>query len=148
MSDVLVIGYGNELRSDDAVGRQVADTVAAWQIPGVLVLSVHQLVPELSEELSRAHTVLFIDARSCTQASARLRITRVESGISPVSAGHTGGPEMLLGLAEALYSHQPEAWLITIPARRFEFGETLSPPARRGFKAALRYIRSFLNKRK
>ena len=53
-ASILVIGYGNTLRRDDAVGCLIADEVACWQRPGVRSMSVAQLTPELAAELAAA----------------------------------------------------------------------------------------------
>jgi hydrogenase maturation protease len=49
MNQVLVLGYGNTLRRDDAVGPLAAEAVAGWGRPGVLALALPQLLPELAE---------------------------------------------------------------------------------------------------
>jgi hydrogenase maturation protease len=54
MGEVLVIGYGNTLRRDDAVGPLSAEEVSRWGRPGVVPLDLAQLLPELAERLSRA----------------------------------------------------------------------------------------------
>ncbi|PPT05423.1 NADH-reducing hydrogenase maturation factor [Geitlerinema sp. FC II] len=59
---MLVIGYGNSLRGDDGIGRAIAEQVASWNLPHVRSLSLHQLTPELAEELSRVDRAVFIDA--------------------------------------------------------------------------------------
>ena len=51
----LVIGYGNELRGDDAVGPLVARTAESWQRPGLRALAVQQLTPELAEDIAGAY---------------------------------------------------------------------------------------------
>ena len=40
---ILVIGYGNTLRSDDGVGPHIAQEVAAQGWPSVCSITVHQL---------------------------------------------------------------------------------------------------------
>lgn len=35
---ILVIGYGNDLRSDDAVGQRVAQMIAVWNLSNVRFL--------------------------------------------------------------------------------------------------------------
>src|SRR5262245_30725916 len=57
---VVVVGYGNELRGDDAVGPRVAQAVAAWDLPGVCGLAIHQLTPELAEILAAAARAIFV----------------------------------------------------------------------------------------
>ncbi|MGF1587982.1 MAG: hydrogenase maturation protease [Pleurocapsa sp.] len=58
----LVIGYGNTLRSDDGAGQSAANQIAAWGLPNVRSLAVHQLTPELAEDIANADTVIFVDA--------------------------------------------------------------------------------------
>ena len=60
--DFLIIGYGNELCGDDAVGPWVARAVAEWQLPAVKSLAVPQLTPELTTELAKTNYVMFVDA--------------------------------------------------------------------------------------
>ena len=57
-SPILVIGYGSQLRSDDAVGPRVVEAVADLQLEGVQTLIRHQLTPELSEIISTARAVI------------------------------------------------------------------------------------------
>jgi hydrogenase maturation protease len=169
----LVIGYGNDLRGDDAVGPLAATVVAAWDMPGVQVLAVHQLMPELAETLVAADLAIFVDARVPAPLSSdpvsRQRgpgqdappFPRQDRGpgsageeivearpIEPAAVdsviGHTGDPRALLALTKALYGRCPVAWSITVPARNFAFGAGLSPAAQRGLTAALQQISDLL----
>ena len=71
--DLLVIGYGNTLRSDDAVGPRVAEAVRELNLPGVRTLSCGLLTPELSDPISQARKVVFVDASMEEPAEIRLR---------------------------------------------------------------------------
>ena len=65
MPRVLIIAYGNPLRSDDGVGWIVAEELRRrLASPEVEVLQLQQLLPEVAESVSRAETVIFVDA-SC-----------------------------------------------------------------------------------
>ncbi len=132
---LLVIGYGNELRGDDAVGPRIARAVAGWGLPG---LAVHQLTPELAEPLSRAENAVFVDAGP--GADAGVTAVELSAGARPGS-GHVSDPQWLLALTEAVHGRRPRAWLITVPASRFDPGEGLSPRAERGMQEALEKIR-------
>ncbi len=60
---VLVIGYGNALRSDDGVGWHAAALLADDpRLAGAEVLALHQLSPELALDMSRASLVILVDA--------------------------------------------------------------------------------------
>jgi hydrogenase maturation protease len=62
LRSILVIGYGNSLRSDDEAGCRVADLVASWELPYVRSLTVHQLTPELAEPIAQSELTIFVDA--------------------------------------------------------------------------------------
>ncbi|MEM9906521.1 MAG: hydrogenase maturation protease [Cyanobacteria bacterium P01_D01_bin.44] len=143
----LIIGYGNELRSDDAVGPWVARVVADWHLPLVSALAVHQLTPELADAISHVDYVIFIDAcgESCSQ-SIQLDPLAVDSPVPRTMSlgGHSYAPMALLSLTQGLYGHHPQAWLLQIPIEGFELGETLSATAQEGCDRALRIIEQFL----
>jgi hydrogenase maturation protease len=131
--DLLVIGYGNELRGDDGAGRVVADRIDELGLAGVMVRSVTQLVPELTVDLTAADRVVFVDA---DVAVASLVIRRIEGGNgiagpddSPPSGAttHHATPPTLIGLAAAVGSPVPSLIeQISIPAIGFEFGAPMS----------------------
>ena len=54
VAEILIVGYGNDLRSDDGAGRVVASRVEAMDLPGVVVRSQSQLTPELALLVTRA----------------------------------------------------------------------------------------------
>lgn len=121
----LVIGWGNVLRGDDGVGRQVAERVRAAHPPGVRVMSLHQPVPELAADMAAVDRVVLLDA---SMTADRVTARRVVPG-NPAGSGalgHALTPEGLAGLTLALYQARPEIWAIPIPARWFGMGDPLS----------------------
>jgi hydrogenase maturation protease len=140
----VVIGYGNDLRGDDAVGQYVAMAVARWRRDGVVALATHQLTPELATWLVPATIAIFVDASRVEDGPPTARIQRIEPANSQLVQGHTGDPRALLALTQLAYGRCPSAWWITIPARHFDFGAALSPAARCGAAAALWHIRALV----
>ncbi len=120
----LVVGYGNDLRGDDALGRRAAAAVADWQRPDVQVLSMHQLTPELAEALAAADRALFLDAHPA-EADPAVRVRRLSPAAAHPGFGHTADPARLLTWAEQLFGRAPDAWSITLPAADFGFGAPL-----------------------
>jgi len=145
---VLVIGYGNPLRGDDAFGWHVAKKIA---IPDCQVLTCHQLTPELAEPLSQAGLAIFIDA-TVERRAERLKCQMwgeppaCDSAVVPSNvcerphkpaqtAGsqawrltpHHVGIDALLSLARDLYGRSPAAYVISAVGEAFDCGETLSP---------------------
>ena len=135
---MLLIGYGNELRSDDGVGPKVAAAVEQMNLPGVQVIACHQLAPELAEIVSQARRVVFVDA--AVDEPREVRFRPLQPAESSQLMAHAADPKTLLAMARDVYGRYPEAWWLTIPAVNLEFGEQLSPRTRQGFEIALARI--------
>jgi len=134
----LVIGYGNTLRGDDGVGPRVAEAVEKLDLPGVRTLICQQLSPEYADPVSRAHTVVFVDA--AVDAPREVQLRRLEPGESSQLMAHAADPRTMLALARDVFGHAPLAWWLTIPAVKLDFSETLTPEAQRGFAEAVKKI--------
>lgn len=132
----LVIGYGNDLRGDDAAGQRTAARVDAWRLPGVAVRALPQLTPELAEPLAAADRAVFLDAHPASSGTA-IRVHRLRHAAPTARPAHTSDPAGLLALAQTAFGRSPEAWWITIPATDFSFGAPLSALAERGMADAL-----------
>jgi hydrogenase maturation protease len=139
----VVIGYGNELRGDDAVGAQVARAVATWELPDVEAFAVHQLTPELADRLAEVEHVIFVDA--CDPVGdAELYVQPIGPLPQRSIDAHVGDPHMLLTLTSLLYGRSPQAWLVTIPATDFRIGAQLSAATSCGMIRTLRYLRDLI----
>lgn len=140
---ITVVGYGNELRGDDAAGPRVAEIVGSWRLRDVRTLTRHQLTPELAAVLANSRSVIFIDARHDLGDTGGVHMRPVEPGRhhSDTVGAHVSDPAALLELTRAVYARAPEAWWITIPAVNFAFGARLSTVTRSGIEVALQLIR-------
>jgi hydrogenase maturation protease len=140
--NVIAIGYGNELRSDDGIGQRVAK---ALHLSKVKSIAVHQLTPELAEALANSDLAIFIDACLASESS-QVQVETLSPESSNIIAGHTTDPRSLLALTQALYSHCPQAWWIKVPGVNFELGYSLSPIAETGMAIALQKITQIIDK--
>ena len=140
VQELLVIGYGNELRCDDGVGPRVAAAVDALHLPGVGTLICQQLSPEHAEPVSQARVVVFVDA--AVDAPREVQFRKLEPAGSSQLMAHAADPRTMLALARDVYGRTPEAWWLTIPAVKLGFGEDLSPEAQRGFEEAVEKIKA------
>ena len=142
----LIIGYGNTLRSDDGAGQIVANHMATWNLPNVRSLAVHQLTPELAEDIANADIVIFVDVVvSSKQNSEKIEIIILEDDDKYLNFGHTENPRSLLYLSKIIYNKIPKAYWILIPAINFEFGEKISDITKKGIKQSLKKIESIIN---
>jgi hydrogenase maturation protease len=139
VAEVLVIGYGNELRRDDGIGPRVAGSLATANYPNVRVRACSQLVPELAAALADARLALFVDAR-VDHPQTDVDVRRIAAAEMSDWSTHTSDPMALLGLTHALYGRAPEAWWVRVPGQDFGFGEGLSPLAERNVGEAISRI--------
>jgi hydrogenase maturation protease len=133
---VLVIGYGNDLRSDDSIGQKIANEIAGWGLSTVKSLAVHQLTPDLATNLANAELVIFVDAYLPVD-KFDVRIQSLLPAADYAMTGHTSDPQSLLALTQALYGHCPCAWWVTVPGVNFEVGDRISQIAETGKAIAL-----------
>lgn len=137
-ADFLVIGYGNTLRGDDGVGPRVAEAIGKLNLSGVRTIVCQQLSPECADPVSRARTVVFVDA--AVDAPREVQFRKLEPGESAQLMAHAADPRTLLALARDVFGHAPQAWWLTIPTVKLDFSETLTPEAQRGFAEAVKKI--------
>jgi len=128
MGMVLIIGYGNPLRSDDGFGWH-ASRLIARELAGhdVEVITCHQLTPELAEPLSQCSQAVFIDADSEGEPGEIHWREVLPQAPSSSALTHTCSPAGLLASAARLYGRCPQAVLITVSGKSFDFGDSLSP---------------------
>lgn len=142
-----IIGYGNLQRRDDGIGPRVIRLIEQQLEgrPGIRTLAVHQLVPELCEDLKDAGQILLIDAALEENPPGwRWRNVAAElSGWPSLSHGVSHG--VLLGLLQSFYEKSPPTWLISIQGEDFDFGEGLSPEAEDRVRKVAEEIVRFVN---
>jgi len=145
MAKALIIGYGNPLRGDDGLGwhaaRLLADIAPAHDAE---VLTYHQLMPELAQQISEAQTVVFVDAAS-EGPPGRLDWRRVEPQSGPASFAHHVSPESLLGMAKEVYGRSPRAFVVSVAGETFECGEDLSPAVHAALPALVALVDDLLS---
>lgn len=149
MKRVLVIGYGNPLRGDDGLGIAAVEMLMRRteieprdRSVAIHFKAVHQLTPEIAADLSEVDFAVFIDA-ACDNVQGDIIHRRVlPSASAPDSFSHQLTPEVLLAMAERLYGRSPQAYLYSIGAASFEYGETLSEPVRAALPALVDQIQA------
>ena len=142
----LVVGVGQTLRGDDAVGRCVADALLADNPKDMDVLSAVQLVPELAEPISKASAVVFVDARVGGEPGS-VAVETLAEATAPTSSSHCASPESLLQCAASLFGRAPPAALVSVSGGCFELGAEMSPQVKEAVPAAVRAIRQWLAER-
>lgn len=127
MAGTLVIGFGNPLRRDDALGPHAIRALSEIR-PALAadLIEVHQLGPELAEQVAASSLVLFLDA-DAEGEPGEIRVSPVPPEASVPALPNHMTPAGLLAVAEQLYGRRPEAKTLTITAGSLDFGETFTP---------------------
>lgn len=139
---VLVIGYGNPLRSDDGFGWRVARSLEEGGCgDDVEISACHQLTPEMAGDVAERDLVIFVDVEVGRAPGEVSRRGVGPEPPRPMAFGHSLEPPGLLALARELFGGCPEAMLISTGGETFEFGENLSPSVEAAVKAAAEEVR-------
>jgi len=142
-----VIGYGNTLRRDDGIGPYVVN-----RLNGILkhekeirTLALHQLGPDLVEELRWAKLVIFVDATT-NEVDWGWQWIKVEPELRDLPyLTHYLTPQFLLGLLQSIYQQCPQTWLVSVHGQDFGFGKGLSLEAEKRAHGALSEIVQFIS---
>jgi hydrogenase maturation protease len=128
---ILIMGYGNPLRGDDALGQVAADHLAQRfaEDDEVHVRAVHQLTPDLAQQISTYERAVLIDVRHAAPAG-RVFLEEVQPAAQPPSGAfsHYVTPGELLLLADILYGARPSLFLAGATSTSFDVGAPLSAP--------------------
>ena len=132
MPRVLIVAYGNPLRSDDGVAWRAADALRERLSPAEIEITcLHQLAPEQAETVSRFPCVIFVDAASSPEGHpGEIRMQELRGTDPPDSATHFShalSPHAVIRLAEKLYGAKPQAFAVTVTGENFDHGEAFSP---------------------
>jgi hydrogenase maturation protease len=138
---VLIVGYGNTLLGDDALGwHAIARLADDPRVRGARVLWQHQLTPELALDVSAASLVVLIDASVADEPGA-ITVRRLGPGPGDGSAwSHHVDPDTLAALARELWGATPAVFVVSVGAASLEAGDPLSPAVERAIPAVVEAV--------
>jgi len=148
IAPVLLIGYGNLARGDDALGPMLLEKIQPWiiqqQLP-VELLHEHQLQAELVMDMRERNLVIFIDA--CVDINSAIDFRRVEPEENSSFTTHAVTPGTLLKTSIDLYTETPaDTYILSIRGYDFSFGEALSKQATENLGIADEFLKQALDK--
>lgn len=139
----LVVGIGNRLRGDDAVGPEVAERVAALGVPGVEVV-VHDEPLALVEHLGHHDEVVVVDAAAPRGEPGRVHVVLVGATPlgedSPALGSHGLRVADAVELARALNRLPRRLTVVGVEGVTFDLGAPLSEEVRAQVDDAARIV--------
>lgn len=145
---ILVFGWGNPSRGDDALGPAFIERAAALPhppgTPEVEWLTDFQLQVEHALDLAGRSRVLFVDAS--VDCAAPFEVQPLQSATQHQLTTHAMSPQAVMQVYERLNGHPaPPCTLLAIRAERFELGADMGENAQANLAQALTWYTRWLS---
>ncbi|MFZ5523262.1 MAG: hydrogenase maturation protease [Pseudomonadota bacterium] len=139
MAKLLLFGYGNPGRGDDALGPELIERIARLNLAGIECQNDMQLQVEHVTDLAGCDRVLFVDADMCCAEPFEFSEISAEKDGSYTS--HAMNPTALLHAYSHVYGKDaPPAFLLRIRGYDFELGDPLTDKASANLEAATKLV--------
>ena len=148
MKKILIIGYGNTIRSDDSLGPIIADrlTLKYKSSPNIQIASYLQLDIQVIEDLKEVDVAIFIDAREDNDEEI-VKVTQIskEAVLHHSHTSHSISLPTLVKMTESLYNKNPFCYAVAPKGYDFEVGEILSEKAEIAATKAIDEVDKIIN---
>jgi hydrogenase maturation protease len=135
---IVVFGWGNEARGDDALGPLLVRRIEAMCLPDVETIEDYQLQVEHALDLEGFDMALFIDASRV--APAPFGFVEIGPSATRTPTTHALSPQAVLDVFVKVTGRPPPAaFVLGVRGERFGLGEELSPASARNFGRAARF---------
>ena len=114
----VIIGYGNELRGEDAFGVDAIKQLQKLELKNTKLISLFQLVPEIVLELLDAKEIIFIDVTYSKDNHYALACSIVKNKNANIT--HHISPEMIFCTLKNLYNKKVEFKIYSMLSNNFE----------------------------
>lgn len=114
----IIIGFGNDLRGEDAFGVDTISKLQKLELKNTKLISVFQLTPELSLEIQDASELIFIDAAASLDNHYKLACSFEQ--MKQNSLSHHISIKMILKILEELYMVKPKYQVFSMLTNNFD----------------------------
>ena len=142
---ILIFGYGNLSRGDDALGPLLLEHLKdKVDLNNVEILTDFQLQVEHALDLENRQLVLFVDASISCQSA--FNFSRLQAVKDKSYTTHTMSPAAVLQVYQSIKKQQPPpCFLLSIQGISFELGEDISQQAQNNLHQARQFTNRLLN---
>lgn len=141
IAPILLLGYGNPSRGDDALAPLLLEQLA--DVANVEVLSDFQLQIEHALDLKHRQLVLFLDASIANHQAVQLQQLQAMADNSYTT--HAMHPACVMQVYQDLeQTPPPPCFLLTMQAVKFELGAPLSDTAQHSLQLAVLLVKNLL----
>jgi hydrogenase maturation protease len=142
---ILVFGYGNLSRGDDALGVLMLEHIEArFTLENIDLLTDFQLQIEHALDLENRELVVFVDAS--VKSEIAFEFTRLQPIRDLSHTTHAMSPAAILDTYQTIKNEPPPpCFLLAIGADSFELGEGLGEKAKQNLAKASEFMETLLN---
>ena len=145
---ILVYGYGNPGRQDDALGVLLSEEIAVWaekeNIEEIDTDQNYQLNIEDADKIAQYDIVVFADASVNDIDSYQL--DEVVPDTKTDFSMHSVTPSFVTGLCRAVFKNKPKVFQLQVKGYEWEFMENPTKKASENLSSALNFLKSFIMK--
>ena len=140
---LVIFGYGNISRGDDAIGPLLLARVQEAEPDGIVAIEDFQLQIEHALDLRGADLALFLDAGTGTPAP--FSFTEIVAKSSPTLTSHALMPETVLEVfVKVTGTNPPPAFVLCVRGYSFNLGDDLGVEATANLEAAWDFLRQLI----
>ena len=114
----VIVGYGNELRGEDAFGIDVVEELEKYELKDTKFITTFQLTPEMVLELLEASEIIFIDACYSLNDQYSLACSIMEQNSSNLT--HQISPKIIISMLNNLYDKYPKYQIYSMLTDNFD----------------------------
>lgn len=142
---ILIFGYGNLSRGDDALGVLMLQNIEAhFSLENIDLLTDFQLQIEHALDLENRELVVFVDAS--VKGEMAFEFTQLQPIRDFSHTTHAMSPAAILDTYQTIKKEMPPpCFLLAISAERFELGEDLGDKATQNLAKACDFMDALLN---
>jgi hydrogenase maturation protease len=146
---ILIYGYGNPGRQDDALGIHLVDFIEKWakekQFNFITTDQNYQLNIEDADLISHFHLVVFCDASMLDIAD--VVIEEALPDLKTEFSMHSVTPSFIVGLCQEIFNQHPEAYTLHIKGYAWEFMQEMTSQAQKNLCQAKDVLIRFIEER-
>lgn len=140
---VLIYGYGNPGRQDDALGNEMVNKIQQWiDEHGLSCMntdSSYQLNIEDADKISEWDIVVFVDASK--EGIHEYKYCKIKPEQDKIEFSmHAVSPAYVLHLSEKLFNKKPQTYIMGIKGYEWDFKEGLSDNAILNLEQAFQFL--------
>ncbi|MFN8253828.1 MAG: hydrogenase maturation protease [Ferruginibacter sp.] len=139
---ILLIGVGNTIKSDDGIGAYICSCIHSMQLPGVRVLTVHQLDSTLMEDLVASGIIIIADA--CVEDTNVSFLKLNAGGPAGVTSPHYMSAALLMQMTKLIHNIELPLYVCSVAGYDFSTGEQLSDRAKKNADKAVSIISTWI----